>query len=139
MKKGSKFIVAGVIVIAAIAYLTVSGFKQSSVYYLEVHELQKDPTAYTSKGVRISGDIKPDSTVKDLPKKYLKFVMTDETGAEMNVVYNGLIPDAFEEGNQVIVEGKYIASNNTFTATTLLVKCPSKYEADATQEEEQKG
>jgi cytochrome c-type biogenesis protein CcmE len=135
MKKGSKFIVAAVIVIAVIAYLTISGFKQSSVYYLEVHELQAKPDAYVSKGVRISGDIKDGTTKKDLPKKYLEFIMEDETGATMKVVYRGLVPDAYEEGNQVIVEGKYNKDTNTFNANTLLVKCPSKYEADATQEE----
>lgn len=138
MKKGSKFVVAGIIVIAVIGYLTVSGFQQSSVYYLEVNELLKDPTAYQSKGVRISGDIVEGTTVKDLPKKYLKFVMSDETGVTMNVEYIGLLPDAFEEGNQVIVEGRYVKETNTFKANTLLVKCPSKYEADATEGEEKK-
>ena len=135
MKKGSKFIVAGLIVVAVIVYLTVSGFKQSSVYYLEVHELQAKPDAYKSKGVRISGDIKDGTTKKDLPSKYLEFIMEDETGATMKVIYRGLVPDAYEEGNQVIVEGKYDKDSNTFHANTLLVKCPSKYEADATQQE----
>lgn len=137
MKKGSKFIIAGVIVVAVIAYLTISGFQQSSVYYLEVSELKADPGSYTSKGVRISGDIKDGTTVKDLPKKYLEFIMMDEEGSEMKVVYRGLIPDAYEEGNQVIVEGKYTADTNTFAANTLLVKCPSKYEADAAEGQEE--
>jgi cytochrome c-type biogenesis protein CcmE len=134
MKKGSKFIVAGIIVIVAIVYLTVSGFKQSSVYYLEVHELINNPGVYKSKGVRISGDIKDGTTKKDLHKKYLEFIMEDETGATMKVVYRGLVPDAYEEGNQVIVEGKYDKTTNTFNANTLLVKCPSKYEAEVTED-----
>jgi cytochrome c-type biogenesis protein CcmE len=48
----------------------------------------------------------------------------------MNVVYNGIIPDAFTEDVQVIVEGKYHKDTNTFNASTLLAKCPSKYEAE---------
>jgi hypothetical protein len=41
-----------------------------------------------------------------------------------------LFRDAFKEGVQVIVEGRYDKDTNTFKAKTLLAKCPSKYEAE---------
>ncbi len=135
MKKGSKFFIAGIIVVGVIGFLIMSGFQQNSVYYLEVNELLKQPEAYKAKGVRISGNVKEGTIQQDVLKKFLKFVMIDDTGATMNVEYTGLVPDAFTEDVQVIVEGKYDKSNNTFYAKTLLAKCPSKYEADATEEE----
>lgn len=135
MKKGSKFIIAGIIVIGVIGFLIMSGFQKNSVYYLEVHELLKQPDTYKTKGVRISGNVKEGSIKQEVMKKHLQFVMIDDTGATMNVEYTGLVPDAFTEDVQVIVEGRYDKGKNTFYAKTLLAKCPSKYEADATKEE----
>lgn len=130
MKKGAKLAIIGIIVVIAVFYLISTGFKQSGVYYLEVHELIKDPSKYNAKGIRVSGDVVNGTVVKDVKNKHLEFVMTDGTGEKMNVIYNGIIPDAFTEDVQVIVEGKYNKDTNTFIATTLLTKCPSKYEAE---------
>jgi cytochrome c-type biogenesis protein CcmE len=130
MKKGTKLVTIGIIVVVAVFYLISSGFKQSGVYYLEVHELIKDPTKYEAKGIRVSGDVVKGTIVKDAKNQHLEFVMADGTGKQMNVVYNGIIPDAFTEDVQVIVEGKYHKDTNTFNASTLLAKCPSKYEAE---------
>lgn len=129
MKK-SKFLVAGLIVVSAVGFLVVSGFKSDSVYYIEVNELLAKPTDYSSRGLRISGDVLDGSVEKDEVNQHLEFVMHDDTGEKMNVVYNGIIPDAFNEDVQVIIEGEYNKSSNTFNARTLLAKCPSKYEAE---------
>lgn len=133
MKK-SKFLVAGLVVIAAVGYLVISGFNSSSVYYLEVTELVNKSSTYSEKGLRVSGDVKNGTVEKDVVNKHLEFVMTDKEGSEMNVVYNGIIPDAFNEDVQVIVEGEYSKKTNTFKARTLLAKCPSKYEAEVEEE-----
>jgi len=128
MKK-SKFLIAGLIVIAAVGYLVISGFNSSSVYYLEVNELVNKSSGYSEKGLRVSGDVKNGTVQKDVVNKHLEFVMSGKEGSEMNVVYNGIIPDAFNEDVQVIIEGEYSKKTNTFKARTLLAKCPSKYES----------
>ncbi|MCX8084241.1 MAG: cytochrome c maturation protein CcmE [Calditerrivibrio sp.] len=133
MKKKKMVVVVGLLIFVAIVFIMISGFQQNTIYYIEVHELQKDPDRFTKKGIRISGDVLNGTVKKDEINKHLEFVMTDKTGAKMNVVYNGIIPDAFKEDVQVIVEGKYDKSTNTFTAKTLLAKCPSKYEAEVDQ------
>lgn len=130
MKKGANLTIIGIIVVIAVFYLISTGFNQSGVYYLEVHELIKDPSKYNAKGIRVSGDVVDGTVVKDVKNKHLEFVMADGTGEKINVIYNGIIPDAFTEDVQVIVEGKYNKDTNTFNATTLLAKCPSKYEAE---------
>lgn len=130
--KNKKFLVGivGVVIFSVIIIVMISGFSKNSIYYIEVSELQKEPLKYSKKGIRISGDVLEGSVKKDEINKHLEFVMTDKTGARMNVIYNGIIPDAFKEDVQVIVEGKYETATNTFTAKTLLAKCPSKYEAE---------
>ncbi len=134
MKK-SKFLIAGLVVVAAVGYLIISGFKTNSVYYLKVSELVNQHENVSEKGLRVSGDVENGTVNKDVVNQHLEFVMTDETGAKMNVVYNGIIPDAFSEDVQVIVEGEYSKDTNTFNARTLLAKCPSKYEAEVTEGE----
>jgi cytochrome c-type biogenesis protein CcmE len=129
-KKKLIALIVGLIIFAVIILVMVSGFSKNTVYYIEVHELLQSPEKFTKKGIRISGDVLEGTVKKDEINKHLEFVMTDKTGAKMNVVFNGIIPDAFKEGVQVIVEGKYDKANNTFLAKTLLAKCPSKYEAE---------
>ena len=43
-------------------------------------------------------------------------------------------PDSFKADVQVILEGKYTPEGNLFKATTLLVKCPSRYEGEVAPE-----
>lgn len=71
--------------------------------------------------------------VKDKPIVYdtkvdankFTFYMTDQKGVERLVTYNGAKPQDFEKSEQVVVIGKI--ENNAFLASSLLLKCPSKY------------
>jgi cytochrome c-type biogenesis protein CcmE len=57
--------------------------------------------------------------------------MSDD-GARMPVVFNGPKPDQMREGAEAIIEGKY--DGNNFTAQSLLLKCPSRYEEGTIEE-----
>jgi cytochrome c-type biogenesis protein CcmE len=71
--------------------------------------------------------------VKDKPIVYdtktdankFTFFMTDQKGVEKLVTYKGAKPQDFEKSEQVVVIGKI--ENNEFLASSLLLKCPSKY------------
>lgn len=131
MNKWIKFIIAAVVVIGVVTYLMVSGLSQHSVYYLEVSELLASPEKFDMKGARISGDVVEGSINKDtMDKKLLQFTIADSQGSSMNVEYRGVVPDAFEEGVTVIVEGNYDPVKKVFFAKTLLAKCPSKYDGE---------
>ena len=56
------------------------------------------------------------------------FYMTDQKGVERQVTYKGAKPQDFEKSEQVVVIGKI--ENNAFEASSLLLKCPSKYNED---------
>ena len=130
MKKSQKFAIAGVVVFLTIVALVYTAFKQSSVYYMTVPELKSKGNSVAGQGLRASGEVKDGTIDYDSQKLVLKFD-TYEKGNKDNtihVVYNGIKPDAFKAGVQVILEGKYNVQENLFKATTLLVKCPSRYE-----------
>lgn len=125
-----KFILAGVVIVAAIAFLAISSFQSNSMYYLTVPELkaqaQAAGAAFYDKMVRVSGPLHKESIDWNAKTLTLKFHIND--GSEMfPVVYVGPVPDTMENGETVVVEGKYTPAG-VFNASTILVKCPSKYE-----------
>jgi cytochrome c-type biogenesis protein CcmE len=128
--KRKRVLVAGFILLGAIAFLGYRGFQQSATYYLKVTEFTAKANAYSDKTVRINGIVETGSWQSE-PKTFLQtFILTEaeqsQSPASLPVVYQGTVPDAFKEGAEVVVEGKY--SNGTFWASNILTKCPSKYE-----------
>ncbi|MDR0453571.1 MAG: cytochrome c maturation protein CcmE [Deferribacteraceae bacterium] len=131
MKKNYiKYAVAFAVIAATLVYFIVSALSGEKIYYREVGELINNPLLAEKKGLRISGNVISDNFSVNKFEKYAVFEITDDTGAALPVVYNGTIPDAFEIGAAVLIEGSYSASENVFTAKKLLAKCPSKYEAE---------
>ena len=55
-------------------------------------------------------------------------VVDPKSQAVLPVDFTGIIPDTFVDDADVVVEGKR-RDDGVFEATTLLAKCPSKYEA----------
>jgi cytochrome c-type biogenesis protein CcmE len=61
----------------------------------------------------------------------LQFAVRDRDGsASVPVTYEGVVPDPFREGREVIVSGEL--ENGTFVAErdSLVTKCPSKFTKD---------
>ena len=61
----------------------------------------------------------------------LRFAVRDRDGeASLPVVYEGVVPDPFREGREVIVSGS--VQDGTFVAErdSLVTKCPSKFTKD---------
>lgn len=125
MKKRKKIFIGGFIILAVVGYLVYSGIRDVGVYYFTVSEL-KAKKVY-DQGVRVGGKVLPGSVIWDMPNMKLNFELYD--GEEkIKVFYRGIVPDAFKEDNEVLVEGKY-SEDSLFIATSLLAKCPSKYKA----------
>ena len=125
-----KVIVAGGAIALGVIYLIVTALQTSTVYYITVGELlQRGPAAGTQQ-VRVAGDVVPGSVEKIDAGLALRFQVHDGSG-QMPVYYKGgPVPDIFGEEVQVVVEGK-VGPDGTFQASTLLAKCPSKFETDA--------
>jgi cytochrome c-type biogenesis protein CcmE len=130
--KKIKFIVGGVIIALAIAYLIYTGVQSSAAYFLTVDELYAKGVAIENQTVRVSGKV--DAATIDFNNRdlLLQFDVTSETGQRMHVIFNGPKPDQMREGAEAIIEGKY--DGQAFTAQSLLLKCPSRYEENGIEE-----
>ncbi len=149
--RNAKFLVGGLLIIAAVVYLIVSSTQASAQYFLTIEELQARKSEIVGKDLRVSGAVIGDSikydpqtltlsfTVANIPNDnnvidargglaaVLKAAVLDNSQARMNVVYSGVKPDLLKDQAQAIMTGKYSA-DGTFTANELLLKCPTKYE-----------
>lgn len=135
MKKQRKFLMGGITVAGLVGYLMFTGMKDSMVYYHTPAELVARIAAddsYREVGVRVGGRVAPGSVRFDRRTLDLHFVVFDiqQPAKRFPVHYQGPLPDTFEEGKDVVAEGKMGASG-TFEASTVLTKCGSRYEAGA--------
>jgi cytochrome c-type biogenesis protein CcmE len=60
----------------------------------------------------------------------LRFAVADRMGggAQVPVVYTGIVPDPFRVGREVIVTGKYQDGKFIGARDSLVTKCPSKFQ-----------
>ena len=129
MKK-KKFIIGGLILFLAIAYLGFMGFRSSASYYFTVSELMAQDNIPPTQSVRVNGKVLAGSVEQRASDLSMNFTVT-EGGKDLPVVYSGVVPDTFRPDGDIVVEGTLDASG-IFQAKTLMPKCPSKYEAAAT-------
>lgn len=133
MKAQRKFLFGGLAVFGIVGYLMVTGMRDSMVYYHTPAELvartAADPS-YRELGVKVGGRVAAGTVAFDQRSLDLRFqVMDIEDGStSFPVHYQGPLPDTFEEGRDVVVEGRFTEAG-VFEATMVLTKCGSRYEA----------
>ena len=117
------FLIGGAIVLVVIGWLIFSNAQGSTAYYLTVEEVMGQGPS--DRMVRVSGLVVGETLDWDPQQMTLRFEIADE-GGSLPVIYKGVRPDMFQDGAQAVVEGKY-TTKGVFEATSLLLKCPSKY------------
>ncbi|MFQ5578593.1 MAG: cytochrome c maturation protein CcmE [Anaerolineae bacterium] len=130
--KKIKFIVGGLVIAAAIAYLIFTGIQSTSAYFLTVSELYGKGQEIIGRQVRVSGMVDAETIDYNHKELILAFDVMDEGGKHLPVVFNGPKPDQMREGAEAIIEGTFDGS--TFQAKSLLLKCPSRYEEGTIEE-----
>jgi cytochrome c-type biogenesis protein CcmE len=157
-----KFIIGGIIIIAAVVYLIVSSTQASAQYFLTVDELQTKGKQVEGRDLRISGAVIGDSIQYDSQTLTLKFTIANIPGdnkeieaqgglakvlydavndparSRLTVVYQGVKPDLLRNEAQAIITGK-MGEDGVFQADELLLKCPTKYEEAVPGQIEQDG
>lgn len=147
----TKFILGGVLILAAVVYLIVSSTKASAEYFMTVNELQEDGTAAIGKSLRLSGAVIGDTIQYDADTLTLTFEVAHVTGdnneieaqgglaevlfqavndpsrQRIKVVYVGPQPDLLRGEAQAIMTGT-LGDDGIFHADELLLKCPTRYE-----------
>ena len=126
MRNRNKILLAAVVLIGAISYLTYAAMKDGwTTYHLSVDDFSRQ-AQYRTQRVRLAGKVGEANLVLGSAKLGAKF---DLEGQSQNIPvnYHGILPDLFKPACEVIVEGK-LDSAGVFQADVLLTKCASKYE-----------
>ena len=125
MLRRKGFYIGAVIICLVMGYLGYMGFSSSATYYYTVGELLDQESSIYGKNVRVNGRVAPDSIEQESGALIIKFTIT-ERGRSLPAVYRGVVPDAFNAGSEVVIEG-YLDSEGIFQTNSILTKCPSKY------------
>jgi cytochrome c-type biogenesis protein CcmE len=112
----------GLLVVATA--IGVTSFKKSVTPYISFADARK-----TEGLVQVNGLLADKQYVLKQDQQYLSFRLKDDHGEILPVEYRGVIPGNFDQATSIVAIGRYHAG--TFAAEQLLVKCPSKYQAEA--------
>jgi cytochrome c-type biogenesis protein CcmE len=128
-QKKVKFLVGSLLIVGAIGYLITMGISNTSQYFFTVDELMSQKISFKGAGLKVKGNVVDGSIQRD-PNDYLNVnFLIEEKEASLKVAYQGVTPDMFIDGGEVVVEGT-LGKDGVFHANTLLTSCPSKYEAE---------
>ncbi len=111
--------------------VVLTGMKDNAIYSKPVDQLVAEKARFAGRAVRAEGNLVHGSLVKrDTPCEF-RFSIT-KNGTDVPVRYaQCVVPDTFRDvagmDVGVTVEGQLLA-DNSFEATSVLAKCPSKYE-----------
>ena len=114
------------VLLAVAAGFGVSSFRKSMTPYISFAEAKR-----SSGQVQVNGVLANKDYVLERDRQFLKFDLRDETGDVLTVEYTGVIPGNFDQATSVVAIGRY--EGGKFAADQLLVKCPSKYQAEGEQ------
>jgi cytochrome c-type biogenesis protein CcmE len=148
-----KFIVGGVLIVAAIVYLVVTSLRSTAQYFYTVEEIQSKGSSIAGKSLRASGAVLGDSIKFDEKSLKITFTMVNvsndtkdieaagglaqvlhnavlnPSASRIQVVYVGPKPDLLQNEAQAIVTGK-LGADGIFYADELLLKCPTRYDQE---------
>ena len=103
-------------------FLILKSLEENVVYFQSPTEI-KIFSEINKKKIRVGGMVKVNSITME--SKEIKFIITDFEN-EINVVYQGVVPNLFTEGKGVVAEG-YLKDKNFFLATKILAKHDENY------------
>jgi len=112
------------LLLAVAAAFGVSSFKKSVTPYISFAEARR-----SSGLVQVNGTLADKNYVMKPAEQFLEFRLKDSHGEILPVRYRGVIPGNFDQALAVVAIGRY--ESDHFEADQLLVKCPSKYQAEA--------
>lgn len=106
-----------VVLAVGLGFTAYSLFFHSGADSLTVTELKSQAESFSDRQVKVEGRIVPGSISWDERTKEISFALADDKGS-LTVVYEGVIPDSFKPGTDLVVEGTY-NSDNTLQASSL--------------------
>jgi cytochrome c-type biogenesis protein CcmE len=153
MSSRTKFAIAGLLVVAAVAYLIVSRTGSTAHFFLTIEELRAMGEEATGRNVTVSGAVLGDTIVYDSSAPRVTFTIVqvpadpkeveragglatmlheavnDPDAPRLEVVYEDVKPDLLKHEAQAILRGQ-LGEDGRFYADEVLLKCPTRYEED---------
>lgn len=99
-------------------------FSTSASPYVTIEQAKRS----TGDRLHLAGLIDQKSIRNDVFTRTLRFNLKDESGQSIPVVHRGEMPTNLSEAKNVVAVGG--VKDGVFESSQLIVKCPSKYEAD---------
>lgn len=118
-------------IIALIFIVIAIGAIISTIYNADTYASFAEARMNPGKEFHIIGDLSRDKPIEEGVfggSLQMSFYMKDSHGDETRVVYFGNKPQDFEKSDQVVLIGRF--EGDAFVASSLLLKCPSKYSPD---------
>ena len=117
------FIGLGISGLGIAAALILLAFDDNIVFFFnpsEIHAQKFSP----DQRLRIGGLVEEDSVIREDNSLIVRFRITD-LSETVSVIYNGVLPDLFEEGQGVVAEGHM--KDDSFHAIEILAKHDENY------------
>lgn len=118
-------IAASALLITAATALTLTAFQEDIVYFYSPTELKAKGPAQQGRALRLGGLVEDDSVRKEDGGLVTRFKVTD-LQESVTVVYEGILPDLFREGQGVVTQGT-LGADGVFTAEEVLAKHDENY------------
>ena len=122
MKLGA--ILSGIIAAAALG-AAVFAFTTQASPYVTIAQARTAP----GDRLHLAGDLIKDSVKADVYTQTLTFRVKDENGDTVTIDHRGEKPANLLEATKVVAVGKM--DGDKFVSDQLIVKCPTKYEAES--------
>jgi cytochrome c-type biogenesis protein CcmE len=133
-------IVATVVVVAsAVAFLLTKSMKEGAEYYKHVDEVTSNFGGLRGTRLQVHGNVVDGSIEQKKGTLLYRFKIESRPPRAPAVIiatYDGLVPDTFKDGAEVVAKGTLTADNQLQVVPDgIMAKCPSKYDADKLDKE----
>jgi cytochrome c-type biogenesis protein CcmE len=120
-----RFIIGGLIILAAVAFLISRGMQQAMVYFMTPSEIKAQERGVEGKSIRVGGMVVKGSLHRNADGLTYRFQLTDGN-ANIPVYFHGVPPDLFADGKGAVVEGR-LGADGVFMANTIMAKHAEEY------------
>ena len=117
-------VVLAVAALLGAVLLAMWGLQDRAAYFVTPSDIAAGKVR-PDKAMRLGGMVVQGSLSRDPDGLTVRFVVSD-TRAETPVVFRGITPDLFKEGNGVVAEGR-LDANGLFVADNILAKHDERY------------
>jgi cytochrome c-type biogenesis protein CcmE len=125
MQRRKRFLIGGLVIVGALAYILYGGMQEAMVYFKMPSEVKADERGVQDKFLRVGGMVVKGSLRTDIKNLTYRFELSDG-GAAIPVFFKGIPPDLFSEGKGAVVEGR-LGPDGVFHATTIMAKHAEEY------------